>query len=49
VSLIGILQNGDNIFRTEPGAKENNVGGVGGGGGGDEDEGSPCGPDGCLY
>ena len=51
VSLIGILQNGDNIFRTEPYANENNGAGGSGGNkdGGNEEVGSPCGPDGCLY
>ena len=52
-SLIGILQNGDNILRSKPSASEENDGGRnkvrGGGGGGDEDGDTPCGPDGCLY
>lgn len=50
VSLIGILQNGDNIFRTEPDAKEDNGGGGGSDGdGGNKDRGSPCPPGDCLY
>ena len=46
VSLRGILQNGDNIDRSDSSSASESRGG---GGGGDEDEGSPCGPDGCLY
>lgn len=46
VSLRGILQNGDNIDRSDSSSPNESRGG---GGGGNEDEGSPCGPDGCLY
>ena len=46
VSLRGILQNGDNIDRSDPSSATESHGG---GGGGDEDGGNPCGPDGCLY
>lgn len=47
VSLRGILQNGDNIDRSNSGSTTESLGG----GGGDDDENgsSPCGPDGCLY
>jgi len=44
VSLRGILQNGDNIDRSDSSSESS-----GDGGGGTEGGGSPCGPDGCLY
>lgn len=44
VSLHGILQNGNNIVRSDPGSESS-----GGGGDASEDGGISCGPDGCLY
>lgn len=46
VSLLGILQNGDNIDRSNSSSPSENMGG---GGGGNKDGSGPCGPDGCLY
>ena len=44
VSLLGILQNGDNIDRNGSSTPDESLGGKG-----DGDGGNPCGPDGCLY